>query len=125
MEIEWEKLGVFVKDVGIPFAIIILFIGPVTYAIYRIITIQGPRIVEKHNEFLERTSAASDRNADSFARMAEASTASQANHEKTHSAIKELVRGARKAIDKAAPELAQTVIPHLDRAEQAIERAER
>jgi hypothetical protein len=125
MEIQWTELGEFVKSVGIPFATVLLVLGPIIYAVYKIITVQGPRIVEKHNEFLEKTTAASDRNADSIAMMAAASGASQANHEATHSAIKEIVRGARKAIDQVAPELAKTVTPHLDRAEQAIERADR
>lgn len=123
MDIEWHELGEFIKSVGIPFAVVILFIAPIVYAVYGLIKTQGPRIVDKHNEFLERTASASDRNADSIAMMAQANAASQSNHDRTHAAIRELVRGARKAVEKVAPELSVTVIPHLDRAEQAIERA--
>ncbi len=125
MDVQWTELGEFVKSVGIPFAIVLLFIAPIVYAVYKLISVQGPKVVEKHNEFLERTAQASDRNADSIAIMAAANSASQANHDATHSAIKELVRGARKAVEKIAPDLCQSVIPHLDRAEQAIEKADR
>ena len=124
MNIEWDKLGKFVQDVGIPFAIVVMFVGPIVYAIYRLISVQGPRVVDKHNDFLERTAAASERNADSISSMAATNALVANGHQCTHEAIKEIVRGARKAIDKVAPELSQTVIPHLDRAEQAIERAD-
>lgn len=125
MNIEWEKLGKFVQDVGIPFAIVVMFIAPLVYAIYKVISVQGPKLVEKHNDFLERTAITSERNSDSIASMAATNALVASGHQCTHDAIKEIVRGARKAIDKVAPELAQTVGPHLDRAEQAIDRADR
>lgn len=123
MNIEWEKLGKFVESVGIPFAVVVLLIAPLVYAVYWFITRQGPKIVEKHNNFVERQAVVSERNADSIAMMAASNSASQANHEATHNAIKEIVRGARKAVEKFSPDLSQSVIPHLDRAEQAIEKA--
>lgn len=123
MEINWTELGEFVKSVGIPFAILLVFVAPIAYALYRLITTQGPELVRKHNDFVDKVTAAGERNADSIAMMAAANTASQANHEATHTAIKEVIRGNRKFIERVAPDIAPTVTPHLDRAEQAIERA--
>lgn len=123
MAIDWEKLGEFVKTVGIPFALFLVCVGPIVYAIYKLISVQGPKLVSKHNEFVDKVTAAGERNADSIALMASASAASQANHEATHTALKEVIRGNRKLVERVAPEIAPTVIPHLDRAEQAIEKA--
>jgi hypothetical protein len=125
MDIDWEKMGEFIKSVGIPFSLLLLFVAPIIYAVYNAIKTQAPKIVDKHNDFLERTAAASERNSDSIASMAATNAVVAIGHQCTHEAIKEIVRGARKAIDKVAPELAASVVPHLDRAEQAIERADR
>ncbi len=124
MDVNWTELGEFVKTVGIPFAIVLLVLAPIIYAVYWFITKQGPKIVAKHNEFLEKTAAASDRNADSIAMIAATNAASLANHERTHNAIKEVIRGNRKLVERIAPDVAPHVVPHFDRAEMAIEQGE-
>ncbi len=128
MSINWQEIGEFIKSVGTPIALLFLVVAPIIYAIYRVISVWGPAIAQKHLTFLESLNQSQQTISDSVAQIAATNTQSQVNHEKTHSGIKmgiqvayEACEAARKAIGHTNDaELQRKVLPHIDAIERLI-----
>jgi len=87
MDIDWEKLGSFVQVVGVPFAVLLLFVGPFVYLIFGLVRKYGAQIAESHMAFMETASQTQTKNADTLSRLEDVVAKKHIDHVATHSAI--------------------------------------
>jgi hypothetical protein len=85
--IDWEKLGTFVQVVGVPFAILLLFVGPFIYLIFGLVKKYGARIAESHLNFMESASVTQEKNAETLAKLEDVVAKKHIDHVATHHAI--------------------------------------
>ena len=87
MTVEWEKLGDFVQAVGIPFAILLMFVGPFVYLGFTFIKKYGSTITEAHIKFIESCEKTQEQNAETLQRLEHTITEKHIDHQSTHKAI--------------------------------------
>jgi hypothetical protein len=83
MSIDWTSVAQFVQAVGIPFACLILFVGPFLWMFIK----YGPRIAEAHIAFMSSATVTQEKNADTLAKLESTATKDQQSHNATHQAI--------------------------------------
>ena len=88
--LEWDKVTTFIQTVGIPFACLLLFIGPFMWLALK----YGPKIVDAHVAFLTSATETQKQNSDTQAKNAqtlekleETASRDQESHYTTHHAI--------------------------------------
>lgn len=84
---DWEKIGTFVQVVGVPFAILLLFVGPFVYLIFGLVQKYGGKIAESHMKFMESAASTQEKNADTLDRLETVIQQKHADHSRTHKAI--------------------------------------
>jgi hypothetical protein len=84
---DWEKLGTFVQNVGVPFAILLLFVGPFVYLVFGLARRYGARLAESHLNFMESAAKTQEQNADTLAKLENVVAAKHIDHVATHHAI--------------------------------------
>ena len=83
-DIDWEKIGTFVQTVGVPFACLLLIVGPFVHLFYRLGSKYGTSIAQAHLEFMVSATKTQEQNAEVLAKL-EKSTASDLAD--THAAL--------------------------------------
>lgn len=84
---DWEKIGAFVQTVGIPFACLLIFVGPFMWLAFSLVRKYGPRIAESHVAFLNSATQTQEKNAETLGKLAETSMKDHELHNTTHHAI--------------------------------------
>lgn len=87
MNIEWEKLGEFVRNVGVPFAVLLLFVGPFVYLFFTFVRKYGSQITEAHIRFIESCELTQEKNAETLQRLEHTIAEKHIDHQSTHKAI--------------------------------------
>ena len=87
MDIEWEKLRAFVQAVGVPFAVLLLFVGPFVYLVFTFVKKYGAQIAESHIRFMESSATTQEKNAETLSKLEATVTAKHVDHTTTHHAI--------------------------------------
>jgi hypothetical protein len=87
MSIDWTSVAQFVQAVGIPFACLILFVGPFLWLFFTLGRKYGPRIAEAHIAFMNSATATQEKNAETLAKLEATATKDQQSHNVTHHAI--------------------------------------
>jgi hypothetical protein len=87
MSIDWTSVAQFVQAVGIPFACLILFVGPFLWLFFTLGRKYGPRIAEAHIAFMNSATATQEKNAETLAKLETTATKDQQYHNLTHHAI--------------------------------------
>lgn len=87
MTIEWDKLGSFVQAVGVPFAILLIFVGPFVYLSFLMFQKYGSKIAEAHFNFLTVATDTQKSNADTLVRLELAVSQKNTDHRNTHGAL--------------------------------------
>jgi hypothetical protein len=87
MSIDWNSVSQFVQSVGIPFACLLLFVGPFLWLFFSLGKKYGPRIAEAHIEFMASATKTQEANADTLAKLEATSTNAEKSHNVTHHAI--------------------------------------
>jgi hypothetical protein len=87
MTIDWEKLSAFVQAVGVPFAVLLLFVGPFVFLIFTFVKKYGARIAESHINFMESSASTQEKNADTLSRLESTVASKHIDHTTTHHAI--------------------------------------
>lgn len=86
-DLNWEKIGAFVQTVGIPFACLLLFVGPFLWLAFSLIRKYGPKIADAHISFMDSATRTQEQNADTLAKLEKTATRDQEAHYTTHHAI--------------------------------------
>lgn len=84
---DWDKIGSFVQTVGIPFACLLLFVGPFMWLAFSLIRKYGPRIADAHIEFMNSATKTQETNAETLAKLEKTASRDQEAHTTTHHAI--------------------------------------
>ena len=87
MSVDWDRMGVFVQNVGVPFAVLLLFCGPFIYLLFTLIRKYGGRIAESHMKFMDSAAATQEQNAATLSRLEETVASKHVDHTATHHAI--------------------------------------
>jgi hypothetical protein len=87
VNIEWEKLGQFVQNVGVPFAVLILFVGPFVYLCFTFVKKYGSQITEAHIKFIDSCERTQEQNAETLQRLESTIAEKHFDHQSTHKAI--------------------------------------
>jgi uncharacterized membrane protein YhiD involved in acid resistance len=91
MNIDWEKFGNFVSSVGVPAALIFLFlaavVAPFVLVFLSLLKKYGPRLAESHINFMESAERTQEQNANTLARLESTVKEKHADHTQTHHAI--------------------------------------
>lgn len=87
MTIEWDKLSAFVQAVGVPFAVLLIFVGPFVYLTYTLISKYGASIAQAHINFMESAEKTQEKNADTLSRLETKIQEKHIDHTNTHHAI--------------------------------------
>jgi hypothetical protein len=87
MSIDWTSVAQFVQAVGIPFACLILFVGPFLWLFFSLGRKYGPKIAEAHIAFMTSATATQEKNAETLAKLETTATKDQQSHNVTHHAI--------------------------------------
>lgn len=87
MSIEWEKLAQFIQNVGVPFAVLLLFVGPFVYLCFTFVKKYGTQITEAHIKFIESCEITQEKNAETLQRLEHTITEKHIDHQSTHKAI--------------------------------------
>lgn len=87
MTIEWAEMGKFVQAVGVPMAVLLLFVGPFVLLLYKFFNKYGAKIAESHIKFMDSAALTQEKNADTLARLETTVTQKHADHTVTHQAI--------------------------------------
>jgi hypothetical protein len=85
--IDWDKIGQFVQVVGVPFACLLLFVGPFLWVAFSLFRKYGSRMAEAHINFLSSASESQVKNAQTLERLEETIAKNQNGHSVTHKAI--------------------------------------
>jgi|GEM_PF-5954378 len=121
--LEWEKIGEFIKSVGIPFCILLIFVGPVVFALYKLIRIYGARIFEAILKYLTTAEECNRSNTDSVAILAKTGIHSSENHDKTHDVLLRLCHIGRSVLRRSSDnELKIEILPHFDAIDRLLEK---
>jgi hypothetical protein len=84
---DWEKIGTFVQVVGVPFAILLLFVGPFVYLCFNLVQKYGAQIAESHLSFMTSASETQEKNAETLSRLEDVIAKKHLDHSRTHKAI--------------------------------------
>jgi len=87
MDIEWEKLSAFVQAVGVPFAVLLLFVGPFVYLVFTFVKKYGAKIAESHIRFMESSATTQEKNAETLSKLEATVATKHQDHITTHQAI--------------------------------------
>lgn len=87
MSVEWEKLSAFVQAVGVPFAVLLLFVGPFVYLAFTLVKKYGASIAEAHINFMTSAEKTQEKNAETLSRLETTVAAKHVDHTTTHHAI--------------------------------------
>jgi hypothetical protein len=87
MSIDWEKLGEFVKAVGIPFTCLLLFTAPFIWMAFILFRKYVGRLAEAHLNFLESSARTQEQNAETLKRLEQTVAVKHQDHLTTHQAI--------------------------------------
>ena len=80
-------MGAFVQAVGVPFAILLLFVGPFVYLFFTLFRKYGTRIAESHINFMDSAAKTQEQNATTLERLETTITVKHVDHNATHQAI--------------------------------------
>ena len=97
---DWEKMGAFVQVVGVPFAILLLFVGPFVYLAFSLIRRYGSRIAESHLNFMESASTTQEKNAETLAKLEDVIARKHIDHVATHHAISLIASAGMSFLDE-------------------------
>jgi hypothetical protein len=86
-DIDWTKMAQFVQAVGIPFACLLIFVGPFIWLIFSFVKKYGPRLTDAHIAFMESATETQKQNADTLAKLELTSARDFEAHTTTHHAI--------------------------------------
>lgn len=86
-KLEWDKIAAFVQIVGVPFACLLIFVGPFIWLFFSLIKKYGPRIADAHVEFMQSATETQKQNAETLAKLEYTSAKDQESHYVTHHAI--------------------------------------
>ena len=86
-DFDWSKFATFVQTVGIPFACLLLFVGPFLWLFFSLGRKYGPKIAEAHVEFMSSATRTQEKNAETLAKLEETASKDQEAHYATHHAI--------------------------------------
>ena len=88
--LDWDKVTAFIQTVGVPFACLLLFIGPFMWLVIK----HGPKIVDAHVAFLtsatetqRQNSETQAKNAVTLGKLEETASKDHESHYTTHHAI--------------------------------------
>jgi hypothetical protein len=84
---DWNQVSSFVQAVGIPFACLLLFVGPFLWLFFSLGRKYGPKIAEAHIEFMGSATKTQEQNAETLAKLEATATRDQESHLTTHHAI--------------------------------------
>lgn len=87
MSFDWKEMGTFVQAVGVPFAVLLLFVGPFVFLFFSIVKKYGPRLAESHINFMESAERTQEQNANTLARLESTVKEKHIDHTTTHHAI--------------------------------------
>lgn len=87
MTVDWEKLSAFVQAVGVPFAVLLLFVGPFVYLVFTFVKKYGAQIAESHIRFMDCSATTQEKNAETLAKLETTVAAKHIDHTTTHHAI--------------------------------------
>jgi hypothetical protein len=87
MSFDWTSVAQFVQAVGIPFACLLLFVGPFLWLFFSLGRKYGPKIAEAHIDFMVSATKTQETNADTLAKLEATATKDQTSHYATHNAI--------------------------------------
>lgn len=87
MDIDWEKLSAFIQAVGVPFAVLLLFVGPFVFLVFTFVKKYGAQIAESHIRFMESSATTQEKNAETLSKLEATVTAKHVDHTTTHHAI--------------------------------------
>lgn len=87
MTIDWAEIGKFISSVGVPTAVLMLIAGPIVFALYKFISVFGPKIAQAHADFMETAAKSNERNADTLDRLEQVIAQKHDDHTKTHRAL--------------------------------------
>lgn len=86
-DLDWSKIGSFIQTVGIPFACLLLFVGPFLWLFFSLARKYGPKIADAHIAFMSSATATQEKNAETLAKLEATSSKDQESHYVTHHAI--------------------------------------
>lgn len=84
---DWNAMGTFVQAVGVPFAVLLLFVGPFVYLLFTLTKKYGARIAESHMNFMESAAQTQEKNAETLSRLETVIAQKHIDHTTTHHAI--------------------------------------
>lgn len=86
-KLDWDKIGTFIQVVGVPFACLLLFVGPFMWLAFSLIRKYGPKIADAHVEFMASATRTQEKNAETLAKLETTASRDQEAHTTTHHAI--------------------------------------
>lgn len=84
---DWDKVAAFVQIVGIPFACLLLFVGPLIWLLFSLGRKYGPKIADAHVAFMTSATETQKQNAETLAKLELTAAKDQESHFVTHHAI--------------------------------------
>lgn len=87
MTIDWEKLSQFVQSVGVPFTVLLLFVGPFVFVAFTLTKKYGASIAEAHIKFMDSAEKTQEKNAETLSRLELTIQQKHIDHTNTHHAI--------------------------------------
>lgn len=85
--LDWDKVAAFVQIVGIPFACLLLFVGPLIWLLFSLGRKYGPKIADAHVAFMASATETQKQNAETLAKLELTAAKDQESHFVTHHAI--------------------------------------
>lgn len=84
---DWDKIATFVQVVGVPFACLLIFVGPFIWLIFSLVRKYGPKIADAHVAFMNSATETQRQNAETLAKLEITAGKDQESHFVTHHAI--------------------------------------
>lgn len=85
--LDWSKVSQFVEAVGIPFAVLLIFVGPFVWLAFTFLRKYAPRIADAHIAFMTSATETQAKNANTLAKLEETAAKDTQSHLATHHAI--------------------------------------
>jgi hypothetical protein len=87
MQIDYTQIAQFVQSVGIPFACLLIFVGPFIWLLFSLIKKYGPKIADAHIAFMDSATRTQEKNAETLAKLETTAALDGQSHFTTHHAI--------------------------------------
>lgn len=88
MTIDWPAIGDFIKSVGIPTGLLLVFVLPLVWALYGVIKEWGPKVAQSHVDFLKTANETQIKNSDTLSRLEKTITLQASDHVNVNKAIR-------------------------------------